>query len=72
MAEMKRSISANLHVEAEDLGAAAHDRDGLRKAVRIEDGLAVGSSLVLVGSPDEQHGLGHGGGFVQQGGVGDR
>ena len=28
--------------------------------------------LVLVGPAHQQHGLGHGGGFVQQGGVGDR
>ena len=62
----------DLDLEAEGLGAALDDRDGLREAVGVEDGLAVVGGLVLVGAAHHQHGLGHGGGFVQQRGVGDR
>ena len=62
----------DLDLEAEGLGAALDDRDGLRQAVGVEDGLAVVGRLVLVGPAHHQHGLGDGGGFVQQRGVGDR
>ena len=42
------------------------------QAVGVEDGLAVVRRLVLIRAAHHQHGLGHGGGFIQQGGVGDR
>ena len=62
----------DLDLEAEGFGAALDDRDGLRQAVGVEDGLAVVGLFVLVGAAHHQHGLGDGGGFVEQGGVGDR
>ena len=61
----------NLNLEAERFRAALDDRDGLREAVGIQDGLAVAGVLVLVGAAHHQHGLCHGGGFVEQRGVGD-
>ena len=63
---------SDLHLEAEGLGAALDDRDGLRQAVGVEDGLAVVGRLVFVGAAHHQHGLGDGGGFVQKRRVGDR
>ena len=62
----------DLDLEAEGFRAALDDRDGLREAVGVEDGLAVVRRLVLVGAAHHQHGLGDGGGFVQQRCVGDR
>ncbi len=62
---------SDLHLEAQRLGAALHDGDGLREAVGVQDGLAVVGRLVLVGAAHHQDRLGDGGGFVQEGGVGD-
>ena len=57
----------DLDLEPEGLGAAADDGDGLREGVGVDDGAA----LVLAGAAHEQHGLGDGGGLVEQRGVGD-
>ena len=57
------------HVDAHGLGAQAHHGEGLREEVRVEEGDAVGPAAV--GAVHEEHGLGGGGGLVQQRGVGD-
>ncbi|ENO95722.1 putative metal-dependent RNase [Thauera phenylacetica B4P] len=55
-------------LEAERLGAGAHHLDGLRVAVaRDEEGLGLALRQALA----EGHGLGRGGGLVEQRGVGD-
>ena len=55
-------------LEAERLGAGAHHLDGLRVAVaRDEEGLRLALRQALA----EGHGLGRGGGLVEQRGVGD-
>ena len=64
-----RKVS-NLDFEAQRLGAALHDGDGLREEVGVQDSLAVLGSLGLVGAAHQQHSFSNGGGFIQQRGVG--
>ncbi|MDI2022016.1 hypothetical protein PJL18_02545 [Paenarthrobacter nicotinovorans] len=59
----------DLYLEAQRLSTALHDGDGLRKEVGVQNSLAILGRLVLVGPAHQQHGLGHGGGFIQQGSV---
>src|SRR6185312_11236262 len=50
----------DLELEAQGLGAALDDGDGLREEVGVQDGLGV--ALGLVGAAHHQHGFGDGGG----------
>ncbi len=56
---------SDLDFEAERLGTALDDGNGLREAVCVEDGLAILDSLVLVGSAHHEDGFGHCGCFIQ-------
>ena len=64
------ALIAHYHVDAQRLGAGAQNVEGLRVAVhRGEERVA---AFVLAQALAEGHGFGGGGGFVEQGGVGDR
>ncbi|GAP58659.1 hypothetical protein AHiyo1_17660 [Arthrobacter sp. Hiyo1] len=62
---------SDLHLKAQRLGAALHDGNRLREAIGVEHGLAVVGGLVLVGASHHEDRFGDGGGFVQEGSVGD-
>ena len=64
------TLIANDHFDAQRLGTGAQHVEGLR--VAVDRGEELVAALVLAQAFAEGHGFGSGGGFVEQGGVGDR